>query len=145
MELEDQLSDSQLQVLDAAPTDTTTRFSDVLFPDGSNISDWSVSNDSGYVFTFNRGSSIQTASDKKNLFISRMTGAGLILADDIQCSCLPSQPNGLAYVHGSKHITTTHLDPIAVCQQPLYGLDCSGMIYQMANQPYTFLIYLAKQ
>jgi uncharacterized protein (TIGR02145 family) len=130
---EDQLSESQLKVLDAAPRDTVSKFTNALFADGSNMSDWSNTNDSGYLFSFSRNYSILSTSDKKNLFVSRMTKAGYLLTDDSKCLCYPSQPNGLAYVFGSPSILIPYAYPGATCQQKLYGIDCSGMIYQMAQ------------
>lgn len=126
---EDQLSASQLQILDAAPLDITTKYTDLLFPDGRNISDWGLVNDTGFVVVFNI---LNSGTDRKDLFIKRMSEAGCNLTDDPQCLCYPAQTNGLAYVYGSKHTSFTYLHPDAVCRQPLYGLDCSGMIYQMA-------------
>jgi uncharacterized protein (TIGR02145 family) len=130
---DDQLSVSQLQILEAAPLDTNTSFHDLIFADGSNVSNWDLNNDSGYVFNFSRKNSILSASDKKKLFICRMSKAGLHLINDSLCSCYPAQPNGLAYVYGSFLISAPHNYPGAMCQQLLYGLDCSGMMYQMAN------------
>ncbi len=126
--LPDQLSETQLQVLNSAPLDTVTKYTDLVFADGRNISDWGLMNDTGFIVVFN----ILSVSEKKELFIQRMSETGFSLAEDPLCACYPSQTNGLAYVYGSKRTTSIHLDPGSVCQQPLYGLDCSGMIYQMA-------------
>ena len=112
----DTLSSSQLQILENAPLDTVTKFTDLLFPDGSNISKWDLANDSGYVYAFNRSTSILSAYDKKNLFIDRMSKAGLVLADDKQCACYLKQPNGLAYVYGSHSISTPSNYKDATCQ-----------------------------
>lgn len=130
---DEQLSETQIQILESAGIDTTSTFRDAVFPDGSNIYNWKISNDSGYNFVFGRVNSLLSASDKKNLFIARMTEAGLRLADDRLYS-YPLQPNGIAYVWGSKSFlqpATQH--QTAACQQQLHGLDCSGMIYQMAK------------
>jgi hypothetical protein len=131
-ELIDQLSDSQIQLIEAAGIDTVSAFEDAQFSDGSNISDWALLNDSGYVFTFDKNFSLISGIDKKNLFIERMTFAGFILIDD-KLHSYPSQLSGLAYVYGSKSFTNPSTYPGAACQQLLYGLDCSGMIYQMAR------------
>lgn len=131
---EDVLSQEQLQILDNAPLDTISKFTDMLFPDGSNIADWGNINDSGYVYALNKGDYVSTASDKKALFIKRMIEGGKILTDDALWNFVPPQKNGLAYVYGSKNIRSNiYLHPDAVCRQYLYGLDCSGLIYQMAT------------
>lgn len=126
--LTDQLSESQLQILNSAPLDTITKYTDLIFADGRNISDWGLMNDTGFIVVLN----LLSVSEKKELFIQRMSEVGFHLTDDLLCSCFPLQANGLAYVWGSKKTSVTYIDPSVVCQQPLYGLDCSGMIYQMA-------------
>src|SRR5674536_89852 len=98
--IEDALSSDQLKILDNAPLDKTSIFSDMLFPNGNNISDWGKVNDIGYVNDFSKSISSSSISDKKLLFIKRMTEEGIRLADDALCSCYPTQPNGLAYVFG---------------------------------------------
>ena len=53
-ESDDQLSDSQIQSIEAAGIDTVSTFSDALFPNGININQWDLYNDSGYIYTFDR-------------------------------------------------------------------------------------------
>jgi len=128
----DQLSDSALKIIDAAGIDTVSTFKDALFPDGTNISEW----DSLYRLGYKSGSGSKysnlSAYDKKKLFIANMSNKGFYLVDDNQHT-YPSQPNGLAYVFGSKIISGPSKYPDAICQDLLFGLDCSGMIYQMAK------------
>lgn len=126
----DSLTATQLQLLESAGTDTVSRISDALFPDGKKISEWATKYDSGYEFKFNRKKSILAVFDKKQLFIERMTQSGFILVDDKRYS-FPSQLYGLAYVFGSKKFDNPSKYPGATCQELLYGLDCSGMIKQM--------------
>lgn len=128
----DTLSSSKLQILESATLDSITIFTDLLFPDGSNISKWDLANGSGNSHAFNRGTSILSASDKKRQFIDLMSKAGLYLANDKQCTCYPQQPYGLAYVYGSHSILSPSRSNPGICQQLLFGLDCSGMIYEMA-------------
>ena len=78
-----------------------------------------------------------------------MDSTAIALADDSRISIIdegvnkPSQPNGLAYVWGSKRTDvrkSSSSSPasndqgayIPPCGQLLYGLDCSGFIYQLA-------------
>jgi hypothetical protein len=135
----DYLSDEQLQILDNAGIDTTTKFADLLFPDGTKIIDWEKTNDSGYHYLFNARTS--PASDKKQLFIDVMMHAADLLTNKSLYKTITNQKNGLAYVYGSRHLNAPTVwnpqDPKdgkpAICQTPLYGLDCNGMIYQMAT------------
>lgn len=128
----DYLSDEQLQIIENAGIDTTTTFQDLLLPDGTNISEWGSVNDSGYQDVFNLR--VNPASDKKTLFIKSMEEAGFRLVD----MPIGSQKK-LAYVYGSLHINEPSVSKPqkggqpAVCQTPFYGLECAGMIYQMAN------------
>ena len=130
--LKDVLTSSELQILEAAGVDNVTKFSDALFPDGSNINDWRLFNDSGFVVV---PGIVTTASDEKNLFIARMTDAGFYYTG----YTVPTQINGLAYVYGSRTVLTPSVYPGATCQQPLFGLDCSGLIYLMAKSSQLFL------
>ncbi|RYE51304.1 MAG: hypothetical protein EOP48_18425 [Sphingobacteriales bacterium] len=125
----DELTDVQIQIIEAAGIDTSSTYKVALFPNGINMSEWEKKNDSGYIYIFSRRAN--SASDNKLLFINAMTHAGFLLTTRSNYT-FPSQV-GLAYVYNSKSIQTASTYPGATCQQPLYGVDCSGMIYQMAN------------
>lgn len=128
----DQLTKTEIKVIDAAGIDSISTFKDALFPDGSSISEWDSLNDAGYVlFPKVEKHSILSSSEKKKLLLDRMYKAGFFLSNDRNFS-YPTQPNGLAYVLGSKKINNPSKFAGNTCQEPLYGLDCSGMIYQMA-------------
>jgi uncharacterized protein (TIGR02145 family) len=127
----DQLSQTQIQLIEDAGVDSISTFADAKFDDGTNMSVWAAVNDSGYVLTFSRRMVVLSASDKKRLFIERMTHAGLDLIDDSKYLAF-SQPSGIAYVYNSKSIATPYAYAGATCTQKLHGLDCSGMIYQMS-------------
>jgi hypothetical protein len=135
----DYLSDEQLQILDNAGIDTTTKFSDFLFPDGTKMIDWETIHDPGYQYIFNKR--IDPASDKKKLFMDAMGHAADKLTDKKSYKIITNQENGLAYVYGSRHLNAASVwnpqDPRdgkpALCQTPFFGLDCNGMIYQMAT------------
>lgn len=133
--IEDQLSDEQIQNIEAAGIDTISTYTDALFPDGSNMSEWEKAHDSGYVYVFNLRANLDP--NKKQLFINSMTHAGFLLTYRIGYPNFPGQ-YGLAYVFGSKSFANPSTSayeghPYVICQEPLYGLDCSGMIYQMAK------------
>lgn len=75
--LPDQLSDEQIEIIEAAGMDTVSTYQNALFPDGSNMSEWEATNDSGYTYIFSRRT--YPASDKKLLFINSLTHAGFEL------------------------------------------------------------------
>lgn len=124
----DQLSDSQIQTIEAAGVDTVSTFKDALFPDGTNMSKWESRNDSGHVQVFGRE---HPASDKRLLFIDNFTNAAFKLITRSNYNFQGQK--GLAYVYGSNSFSNPSNYPGATCQQLLYGLDCSGMIYEMAK------------
>jgi hypothetical protein len=128
---QDKLAASELQAIEAAGVDTISSYDNALFPDSTNIYEWSLINDPGYNFSFTKSSLAVSAFDKKRLFIERMTHAGFLLTFDNLYS-FPNQTSGLGYVYNSKNILAPSVYSGATCQEPLYGLDCSGMIYQMA-------------
>ena len=125
---EDILSPEQLQILDAMGIDSISTFKDALFADGRNMNKWRLSKHIEFPLPAGKNKSSLSASDQKDLFIASMTNAGFYQINYI----VPSQPNGLAYVFGSKSFANASIGTNSVCQQPLYGVDCSGMIYQMA-------------
>lgn len=126
----DQLTDTQIQSIEVAGIDTISTYSNALFPDGSNMSNWEARNDSGYVYIFSLRAN--PASDKKLLFINSMTHAGFKLTTRSNYTSYQMQ-NGIAYVYNSKSFINTSTYQGATCQEALHGLDCSGMIYQMAK------------
>jgi hypothetical protein len=133
--LEDTLTEEQLRNIEMEGVDTISKFQDALFSDGRNMSDWAKLHDSGFVYNFN----LRTfaGDDQRDLFRMRMTEAGFELINRLLYPNFPNQ-YGLAYVFGSKSFSKPAIGsypgcPCVICQEPLYGLDCSGMIYQMAR------------
>lgn len=128
--IEDQLTDTQIQNIEAGGIDTTSKYQDAIFANGSNMSLWENQYDSGYNYIFNLRAN--PAPDKEKLFINSMTHAGFLLTTRSNYQNFSNQ-RGLAYVYNSKSFANPYTYPEAACQQALYGLDCSGMIYQMAK------------
>lgn len=124
----DELSDTQIQALEAAGVDTVSTFTNARFSDGTSMKSWAQINDPGYVFTFSK---LMSPSDKRKLFIERLTQAGSILVNKSLYNF--SNQHGIAYVYNSKEFLTPSVYPGNVCQTPMNGLECSGMIYQMAK------------
>lgn len=142
----DQLSDTQQQQLETAGIDTTTKFKDAVYADGTNIKAWMTINDSSYFQQYNSGKKTETLSavNAKTDFIGRITEAGFYYANrPIQSGLHTGQPNGLAYVYQSKQVDQPHLPCCGtstcstacnlVCNTALYGLDAAGLITVMAN------------
>jgi hypothetical protein len=126
----DQLSDAQIQIIEAAGIDTVSTFEDALFPDGTKISTWDSINSAAHSIVFDGPNANPPPSDKYRLFIDWMTKAAFALVT--RSNYHFSGQNGLAYVYGSRSISSPAIYPTAACQELLFGLDCSGMIYEMA-------------
>src|SRR5690606_4897471 len=79
--------------------------------------------------------------DARNLMIARLTVVALNLTDRSKHQYpdegkgKPAQ-NGLAYSWGGKDHLKRQVPPGegTVCQEAVYGLDCSGFIYQLFAQ-----------
>jgi|SRR5579859_4219300 len=125
----DQLLPEDLAIIEAAGVDTVTTFDDALFADGINISQWLALNDSTYKVTLDGGG--QPASDQRELFIGEMMKAGF----NLETRPLHSEggQNGLAYVAGSRTVTSPQVGVNSLCTAALYGTDCSGMLIIMAH------------
>ncbi len=125
--LEDQLTDVQIKNIEAEGIDTTSTYQNAIFADGTKMSMWEKTYDSGYVYIFNlRGT---PAEDKERLFINSMTHAGFILTYRIGYPNFPGQ-YGLAYVNGSKNFLNPSTYSGASCQYSLwprlFGYDLSN-------------------
>ncbi|MFT3949089.1 MAG: hypothetical protein QM763_19145 [Agriterribacter sp.] len=131
------LSDSDLQAFENMGQDTTTKFEDIVFSDNTNIQKWMQKNDSVFFKESYKISKIQSYSDKKRLLTARMQLVGFLLTT--RSKFTDAYQRGLAYIWNSKD----YLSPsacsqppkgeICQCSESFKGLDCSGMIYQMAN------------
>ena len=127
----DALTEQELQNIEDTGVDSIAHFADAIFDNGTSINEWITKYDSAYKYAYGRAS--ETSSFQNTyLFIARMTRAGTDLVND-KLHQIATQPNGLAYVYGSKSITNITAEQTAVCKSPFYGVDCSGMIYIMAN------------
>jgi hypothetical protein len=81
--------------------------------------------------------------DQKNLIISRMAQQASYLTnrENFQYSeeasnngVLKPKQDGLGYSYGSKNFSERQLPPAGSCKQAaIYGLDCSGFIFQLAK------------
>lgn len=133
----DSLTFEDYNLLDSLPVDTLTKFSDLVFEDGSNVEEFLQQNDPDFLNTSSPNKQINSSKsfsneEKKKLLLGRMTYRGFVIT-----TIKPPSQKKLAYVFGAKQYETKSL-PSRIeennCKDPLYGLDCSGMIYQMALQ-----------
>jgi hypothetical protein len=138
----DPVDDELNAMLAAIPSDTQIQAEDLKFDDGSSILDFAQQYDPNFLneHIANRTMAPQTITPEfqKKLFIERMTvmAHSLVLKSNWINYKNSNQPNGLAYNWGSKKhlelkIPAMYNKKLNICQEPLYGLDCSGMIYQM--------------
>ena len=122
---------------------STYTASDGILPNGRTVYDFLAENDP--TFLQNLGKTKKTLLDiktlgtqaKKNLIIARMQAIAVYLTDrtkhtfSSEGSKKPAQI-GLAYSYGSKDYKIRQAPPAGSCKEQLYGLDCSGFIYQLA-------------
>lgn len=143
----DQLTLEELKILEQLGVDKDAKYEDKVFADGRNISEWAKIHDPdfGGAFAETKSTKASTKNEKKLLLISRMTDVGHDLAKKVvwKEKLLKEkgvlQENGLAYVSGAKSTERIWKVNTALCQEDLYGLDCSGMIKVMAVKSFLYL------
>lgn len=137
--------------------DTTVALGDIILRNGQDVLSFLQENDPDYINNLGRYSSDRSilelnSSQKLNLLIARMMAMGSFLCDDSNFNYsgpdnMPAQ-TGLAYLWGGKnhrikkvpYYNPNDLAKSSGCMvdTAYYGLDCSGMIYQLnvaANFP----------
>jgi hypothetical protein len=145
---EEILTASEIAVLDNMPTTSYTA-EDVTLPNGMKLSDYLLQADPGLYYRIYGKKSVSVpepkagelqAFEQKNLLLAKMLGLGFALTDrDMfiyprQGPRTPAQ-HGLAYSFGQKFYHVRETPPAGtqtLCTDSLYGLDCSGFIYQLA-------------
>ena len=145
------LTDDQSAFL-ATVQDTFIRLEDIILDDGQNVRSFLEINDPDFLLTYpSRGVSSTAAlspREQKNMFLSRMFTVGNYLVDDTKHTHPAGGANepaqtGLAYSWGSKDYNIRQLPPTkaevtSLCpggcnDLKIYGLDCTGMIYNMTT------------
>jgi hypothetical protein len=154
----DTLSKADIAFIDAFP-DTVVSLDDIILDDGESVLSFLQANDPGTLQNYpsemsNRrqfsrpkvvdgpGSGLTDPQTQRNLFFARMFAIGNYLVTRKNFVATTGQPNGLAYMSGSKDYDAPHAPPLPGpqtgnpgCQGvKLYGLDCSGLIYQMTTK-----------
>lgn len=134
--LDPMLTNDEAAVLDSIP-ETSRTLDDIFYENGQSVRDFLEQNDIDFLneFPSDRVEALTRAPRfQKDLFIGRMTAVGLFLCNRPARKAdmaAPQQENGLAYSYGSKQYQQRKAPNAGVCTDPVYGLDCSGMMYNM--------------
>lgn len=144
----DTLSENRIALLDALEIDNTTKLADLTFDDGTNVLAFLKDNDPEFLTEFGRTRDTKDLplDEKLKLYLGEMAGVGMRLTDRPKHRYKRSDnvnQYGLAYSFGSIQYQNAQF-PAAVdpkhpeksCNTSIkfYGLDCAGMIYQMATK-----------
>lgn len=139
------LSLDEVQILDNIPEATGFSPTTVVLPNGEILADYLEEVDRPFgekwMATGTDAYNDLGPQDARNLMIARLAVVALNLTDrsrhqfEAEGDGQPAQ-NGLAYSWGSKDHTRRQVPPGggAVCKEAVYGLDCSGFIYQLFAQ-----------
>lgn len=143
------LSSAEIAFFDQIPSSNFTA-NTILLPDGSKLSDFLEEFDPELYRAIYQLKSAAIKSVRniklepflqKNLFIARMLANGLVLTNRNMYNYPDEGPDapaqhGLAYSFGQKDHTKRRPPPAksTICYQSIYGLDCSGLVYQIAKR-----------
>jgi len=134
--------------LDSLQPDNSININSITFEDGTPILEYLKAIDPDFVNSHGLGKVVERSPyEQKRELIAKMVAIGIDLTKRSKWKNYngSNQPNGLAYVWGGKdHLKPTIPVPLYdtilkknipnICQEQLYGLDCSGMIAQMAKE-----------
>lgn len=138
----DALTEADIQAIDAMLLDSITKFIDLRFPDNTSVYDFLMLHDPSFLAQHPSGKTSDNADleNKNALLISRMLGVGYHLADRSQHIDNEAVPNlnGIFYSFGSKQYQVRKPPRAGTCNmdKSYHGLDCSGFIFQLADQAY---------
>lgn len=132
------LTEEEVMALDSLPT-IEIEPSEVILPNGMALDEYMKEMDSLFYNEWNKSISgvVEVGPrDVKNMLIARMNLVALSLADR-SIFTFPSEGDdapaqyGLAYSYGSKQYMERRKPPAGSCNEKIYGLDCSGLVYHM--------------
>jgi len=143
------LDPTEIAYLDKLETSHYTA-DDIVLPGGSKLSDFLEEMDPEL---YNRIYNLKKSEvhenklfetkpfQQKNLLLAKMLGTALILTNRNMFNYPDEGPDspaqhGLAYSYGQKDYTKRQPPPasdLTICRESIYGLDCSGFIYQLAK------------
>lgn len=136
------LSAAEVEILDNLPEATGFSSTSVVLPDGEILDSYLQEIDTLFYNQWKRITADPYDNlgpqGARNLLIARISDVALNLTDRSkhqkpdEGAGKPAQ-NGLAYSWGSKSYTVRQTPPGGgtVCTEKIYGLDCSGFIYQL--------------
>lgn len=140
-------SPEEIAFLDSMPS-VTYQLEEIVLPNGLRLVDFMQEVDSAFMaqwagkrLDLNQTLDALGSVDARNYFIGKLTTIAHNLVDRSRHAYPAEGPNspaqdGLAYVWGGKDHTIRRagvLSEDGTCRERLYGLDCSGMLYQMFN------------
>mgnify|MGYP003823537421 CR=1 FL=1 len=133
----DALSIEQLKSIDSMESFRIHR-SKILLPNGRTVEEFTTELDTTWIKLFGDDPYSGLSSfDSKNMIISVFSEFGNILTNrslfqyPAESNDAPAQ-NGLGYAYGSKNHLNRYIPHSAsVCKNKIYGLDCSGLVYQI--------------
>jgi len=131
------LTEEELAVMDTLAT-IDLKPGEVEMPNGLTLETYLKDMDSVFWNQWNKSSTEIPLGprDVKNLLVAKMTMVAISLSDR-SVFTFPDEGNnapahyGLAYSYGSKQYTQRREPPAGECNERIYGLDCSGFVYQM--------------
>ena len=138
------LTDAELTFLETVK-DTIIHLEDIILENGESVRSFLEINDPAFLQTYPSGRVDKKRGDsprqQKNMFLSRMMGAGTFLVDrtrHVYAAAGTDTPFqfGLAYSWGSKDYEKRQTPPggTGECKNlKIHGLDCSGMIWAMTQ------------
>lgn len=142
--LDTPLSEEQLAAISNIPL-TTYNLGDIILPNGKKVDDFLKEYGLLQASTADVRSLAAELGPQaqKNIIIGLMAQRGSVLTtrsnfvypeEPKQGNILRPAQNGLAYSYGQKDFTVRAVPPAGKCKQAaIYGLDCSGFIYQLAT------------
>jgi hypothetical protein len=145
---EDELSSSDLKLIDALKVDSTTTINGLYLEDSTSVKEFLQKYDPTFLDLklrpYQEQQYLSTAQGQIMLFKTRMNVVGLLLSNrqshKYPAGTESNQPKqyGIAYSAGGKQYTVRQKPTAGTCNRNLefHGLDCSGLIYQMSKNSY---------
>jgi len=137
------LTDEQSAFLESLE-EVYTPLEEIILPNGENVRAYLEANDPEFLQSYPSGKVKDTpprnAAEQKLKFLARMYAMGNYLVDDARHTHPAAGANspaqtGLAYSWGSKDHNIRQIPPTAsgCMDKKIYGLDCSGMVWEMTR------------
>ena len=129
------LSTEELAILDNLPPAIGFSPKTVILPNGEILDDYLKKVDPEFHDKWLRSDPYENLGPQaaRNLLIGYLSTWAFILTDREKMARENGQPNGIAYSYNSKNHKKEQspLAPVSLCKDQIFGLDCSGFIYQL--------------